>query len=61
MSPHIAAVQEMMCLLVAQHKQPTTVGQIWVRNFINRHNMLKSKYNQKYNYQQAKCEDSELI
>ncbi len=48
-------------LLVAQHEQPTTVGQLWIHNFIKRHNTLKLKYNHKYNYQQAKCKDLKLI
>jgi hypothetical protein len=51
----------MASLLVAQHKKSTTVGKIWVRNFISRHNTLKSKYNRKYDYQRAQCEDPELI
>jgi len=61
MSSRIAAVQEMTHLLVAQHEQSTTVDQLWVCNFIKHHDMLKSKYNCKYNYQQAKCEDLKLI
>jgi hypothetical protein len=50
MPPCIATVWEMAHLLVTQHEQPTTVDQIWVHNFINCHDMLKSKYNWKYNY-----------
>jgi hypothetical protein len=61
MPPRIATVREMATLLVAQHEKPAYVGQIWVRNFIRRHNTLKSKYNRKYDYQRAKCEDPELI
>ena len=61
MPSRIAAVQEMTHLLVVQHEQSTIVGQLWVHNFIKRHDTLKSKYNQKYNYQRAQCEDSELI
>jgi hypothetical protein len=40
---------------------PPTVGKCWVQNFINRHPELKSKYNRKYDYQRAKCEDPEVI
>jgi hypothetical protein len=40
--------------------QPT-VGKCWVSRFINRHPQLKSKYNRKYDYQRAKCEDPEVI
>ena len=61
MPPRIMAVREMARLLVAQHERSTTVGQNWVRNFIDRHDTLKSKYNRKYDYQRAKCEDPELI
>jgi len=32
-----------------------------VQNFINCHKKLQSKYNWKYNYQQAQCEDSKII
>jgi hypothetical protein len=37
--------------LLAQRSEstaPQTVGQNWVRNFINRHDEIKSKYNRKY-------------
>ena len=61
MPPRIATVREMANLLVAQHKKPAKVGQLWVRNFVSRHDILKSKYNCKYDYQRAKCEDPELI
>ena len=50
MPPRIMAVREMARLLVAQHERLTTVGQNWVRNFIDRHDTLKSKYNRKYDY-----------
>ena len=64
MPPRIAVVRDMADLLVAQHKKSTPVrliGQNWVRGLINRHDTLKSKYNRKYDYQRAKCEDLELI
>ena len=37
------------------------IGQHWVRKFINRHDVLKSKYNRKHDYQRAQAEDPELI
>ena len=40
---------------------PPTVGEHWVQNFIKRDDELKSKYNRKYDYQRAKCEDPRLI
>ena len=61
MLSRIAVVQEMMCLLVTQHEKQTNISQLWVHNFINHHNMLKSKYNHKHNYQQVQCKDPELI
>jgi hypothetical protein len=48
-------------LLVAQHEKPAYIGKAWVRTFIRCHDTLKSKYNRKYDYQRAKCEDPELI
>lgn len=64
MPPRIATVREMARVLVAQRQQSTVqlaVGECWVRRFIARHDTLKSKYNQKYNYQRAQCEDPKLI
>ena len=51
--PYIASVREMARLLVAQRQQliaQPTVGENWVRKFINRYDILKSKYNRKYDY-----------
>ncbi len=62
--PRIAIVREMTRLLVAQRFKSTTlppVGQNWVRKFIDRHDTINSKYNRKYDYQRAKCEDPKLI
>ncbi len=64
MPPQIVTVREMARVLVAQRQQliiQPTVGENWVQRFINCHELIKLKYNQKYNYQQAKCEDSKLI
>src|SRR6266480_1193206 len=64
MPPRVAGVHNIVRLLVTQHFKSTTpppVGQNWVRKFINCHDTLKSKYNRKYDYQQAKCKDPELI
>jgi hypothetical protein len=51
-------------LLLAQRggsTTPPTVGENWIRNFVNRHDEIKSKYNRKYDYQRAKCEDPDII
>jgi hypothetical protein len=64
MPPRIASVREMADLFLAASSQsatPSTVGQNWVRKFINRNPELRSQYNHKYNYQRAKCEDPILI
>ncbi len=64
MSSWITTVCDMMCILVTQQQQLTiqsTVSKNWVQRFINCYDLIKSKYNQKYDYQWAKCEDSELI
>ena len=37
------------------------VGVNWIRNFIQRHATLKSRFNRKYDYQRALCEDPKLI
>ena len=64
MSSKIVIAWEMASLLVAQHFKSITlslIDQNWIQKFINCHDTLKSKYNHKYNYQQAKCEDLKLI
>lgn len=67
----IATMRQMADLLIAKRYKGTTsstvktttptVGQHWVQNFIKRDNDLQSKYNRKYDYQRAKCEDPRLI
>src|SRR5450432_2655483 len=37
------------------------VGRNWVFNFVQRHQALQTRYNRKYNYQRAKCEDLQII
>ena len=48
-------------LLSARLSSFQPVGECWVKRFIQRHPELKSKYTRKYDYQRAKCEDSQLI
>lgn len=66
MPPTQALVRQMAEILLiervrnASARKPT-IGQNWVYNFITRHPELKSKYNRKYDYQRAKCEDPEII
>ena len=61
MPPTAAAVRQKAGLLIAEHQQPVSIGEHWVRNFISRNPTLKSKYNRKYDYQRAQYEDPELI
>ena len=37
------------------------VGKRWVINFVRRHQALQTRYNRKYDYQRAKCEDLAII
>ena len=64
--PTQALVKEMAEILLIERVQNAStvrpvVGQQWVYRFINRHSELKSRYNRKYDYQRAKCEDPEVI
>jgi hypothetical protein len=61
MPPTFTSVQAMAALLASQHGQPIQPGKNWVKNFIDRNNTLKSKYNCKYNYKRAECKDVGLI
>lgn len=60
-SPTHATVQRMADLLLAGRNPDLKVSERWVGRFIKRHDELKSKYNRKYDYQRAQCEDPELI
>jgi hypothetical protein len=40
---------------------PVVVGKNWASNFVRRTPEIDSKYNRKYDYQRAKCEDPKLI
>ncbi len=60
----IAIIWEMTHLLVTQHFKSiisSLIDQNWVQKFIDHYDTLKLKYNHKYDYQQAKCEDLKLI
>jgi hypothetical protein len=57
--PRSNTVRQMANLL--QKRCQDQVDQLWVHNFVRRHEALKSRYNWKYNYQRAKCEDPTII
>jgi len=64
MPPRIETIQQMASILAAQRAGSATIqpiGKNWVSTFLKRHNDLQSKYNRKYDYQRAKCEDPVLI
>jgi hypothetical protein len=37
------------------------VGKLWAHNFVKRYSELVTRFNRKYDYQRAKCEDATLI
>ncbi|KAI1517386.1 transposase [Pyrenophora tritici-repentis] len=58
--PRLAAVQDMAnSLLAERHRDP--VGQNWAATFVKRRPELKVKFNRKYDYKRALCEDPEVI
>lgn len=63
MPPTQALVRQMAEILLAQRILSMTpaIGKNWVGNFISRHPELQTRYNRKYDYQRAKCEDPEVI
>jgi hypothetical protein len=64
MPPRVAIVRQMAGILATLRAGSTAIqpiGDKWVYNFIRRHDDLQSKFNRKYDYQRAKCEDLMLI
>jgi hypothetical protein len=58
--PRPRDVQEMADLLLTEYNV-SFVGKNWATNFINRCLEIKSKFNCKYNYKRAQCEDPIII
>jgi hypothetical protein len=58
--PRPQAVQEMADLLLAE-RGGTPVGVNWTSNFIKRRTEIKTKFNRKYDYKRAQCEDPVII
>jgi Tc5 transposase DNA-binding domain/helix-turn-helix, Psq domain len=58
--PRPRDVREMADLLFAE-RDASPVGKNWATNFINRRSEIKSKFNRKYDYKRAKCEDPVII
>jgi hypothetical protein len=61
MPPRLLTIREMVGILLRQHNQLCIVGENWARNFVRRQDELQLKYNRKYDYQCARCEDLDLI
>src|SRR5450432_3930159 len=66
LSPRSDFVQRMANLLIEKRSDSSQgsgsgVGKLWVHNFVQRHQALTSRYNRKYDYQRAKCEDPAII
>jgi hypothetical protein len=58
--PRPRDVQEMADLLLAE-RDASPVGKNWATNFINRRPEIQSKFNRKYDYKRAQCEDPVII
>jgi hypothetical protein len=58
--PRLADVEDMANSLLAERHQPP-VGKNWASNFVKRRPELTVKFNRKYDYSRAKCEDPEVI
>jgi DDE superfamily endonuclease/Tc5 transposase DNA-binding domain/helix-turn-helix, Psq domain len=75
MSPTIGYIRQMADLLLRERgslvlldasvtavaDEHNTVGEKWVRRFLDRQPGLKSKYSRKYDYQRALCEDPKVV
>ncbi|KAJ8225492.1 hypothetical protein LV156_009112, partial [Aspergillus fumigatus] len=61
--PRPSHIREMAnILLAARGTTPIqTVGANWASKFIQRRNELKTRWNRRYDYQRAKCEDPKVI
>ena len=64
--PRPDSVRQMANLLIQKRSNSSqdncpTVGKRWVINFVRRHQALQTRYNRKYDYQRAKCEDPVVI
>ena len=59
-SLQLAAVKDMADCLLAQ-RQEGPVSKHWANNFVQRQPELQVKFNRKYDYSRALCEDPEII
>jgi hypothetical protein len=72
LAPRLDSVQRIANLLLEKRSNSDSnsdpnsnpniqVGKCWVNNFVRRHQALQTRYNRKYDYQRAKCEDPQVI
>src|SRR5450432_239398 len=64
LAPRPESVRQMANLLLEKRSNSSPnsqVGRNWVYNFVRRHQALQTRYNRKYDYQRAKCEDPQVI
>jgi hypothetical protein len=66
LAPRPDSVRQMADLLLEKRSNSNSgsnnqVGRNWVYNFVQRHQALQTRYNRKYDYQRAKCEDLQII
>src|SRR4051812_1855043 len=58
--PRLCGVEDMANHLLAE-RNAGRVGTRWASNFVKRQPHLATRFNRKYDYQRAKCEDPKLI
>ena len=58
--PRLSCVEDMANRLRAD-RDASRVGKNWASNFVKRHPELATRFNRKYDYQRAQCEDPEVI
>jgi hypothetical protein len=61
--PQLAVVRDIANIILSNCTKPPAqpIGKNWVARFVKRQPSLCSKYNRKYDYQRAMCEDPEQI
>ena len=58
--PRLCVVEDMANRILAT-RQAERVGPRWAANFVRRRPELRTRFQRKYDYQRAKCEDPEII
>jgi len=58
--PRLNMVEDMANHLL-ETRNSERVGQRWAGNFVRRREELRTRFQRKYDYQRAKCEDPDVI